>query len=364
MATSATGASTRHGASQTLRRVLLFAGIAVVLGVGLWILAPSFYRPANLLNVARQASFVGVIAIGQTFVILTGGIDLSVGAASAVCGVITAELAVRGWPPELILIAVLALGALIGLVNAIGVTNLKMQPFIMTLASTVALTGVALIISHAGPVLFVTPGNLTPIDISGPIWQLLGSGDIAGIPGPALIFAIVTIAATLALRYLAFGRYIYAVGGSIEAARLSGVRTNRTIGSAYVISGMCAGLVGMMVAARLQTGDPNAGSLANLDSITAVVMGGTSLMGGAGGVVGTAVGALVLGFLSNAMNLIGIDPYSQYVVKGFVIVAAVLFAQRAASGRLAERRVATTDLPKAAGPGPDTSGSGGGSPLL
>jgi ribose transport system permease protein len=327
----------------------LILPIAVVLAlfVVLYFLAPSFFRVTNLLNVARQSSFVGVIAIGQTFVILTGGIDLSVGAISAVVGVASALLAIMGWPPEAILAVALILGASIGLINGIGVAVLKMPPFIMTLASMVALQGVALWLANGGPVRFTTPG---------PVWAFVGSGDVAGIPGPVLIFAAVAIVGILALRYLAFGRFLYAIGGSLEAARLSGVRTNRIIVGAYLISGMCAGLVGLMTAARLSTGDPNSGSLANLDSITAVVMGGTSLMGGVGGVGGTVAGALMLGVLSNAMNLIGIDPFAQYVVKGLVIVGAVLFAARAAKSRLAERGQGGGTLSPAPGlvPAPET----------
>jgi ribose transport system permease protein len=325
------GRARRLGAARPNWNAIFVVGFLLVLGLGLWILAPSFYRPTNLLNVARQSSFVGVIAIGQTFVILTGGIDLSVGACYAVVGVVSAQLALMGWPPEAILVTALLLGSAIGLVNGMGVALLKMPPFIMTLASMVAMEGVALYLANGGPIRFTTKGT---------VWDLVGSGDVAGIPGPVIIFLVVVAVGFLVLRYLAFGRYIYAIGGSLEAARLSGVRTNRTIVGAYMVSGMCAGLVGLMTAARLSTGDPNGGSLANLDSITAVVMGGTSLMGGVGGVIGTALGALMLGVLSNTMNLIGIDPFAQYVVKGIVIVGAVLFAARAAKGRLAERGVA------------------------
>ncbi len=318
---------------------LVLIAIVLALLVLLLLLAPSFFHVSNLLNVARQSSFVGVIAIGQTLVILTGGIDLSVGAISAVVGVVSALLALMGWSPEEILGVALILGAAVGLINGVGVALLKMPPFIMTLASMVALQGVALWLANGGPVIFSNPG---------PVWAFVGSGDVARIPGPVIIFATVGLAAFITLRYTAFGRYVYAIGGSLEAARLSGIRTNRTVVAAYVISGMCSGLVGLMTAARLSTGDPNSGSLSNLDSITAVVMGGTSLMGGVGGVGGTIAGALMLGVLSNAMNLIGIAPYAQYVVKGAVIVGAVLFAARAAKTRLAEQRQ---------GPGP-AAGSG------
>jgi ribose transport system permease protein len=152
-----------------------------------------------------------------------------------------------------------------------------------------------------------------------------------------VIFLVISILGILALRYLPFGRFLYAIGGSMEAARLSGVRTNRVIVLAYAISGLCAGLAGVMTAARLGVGDPTAGSLSNLDAITAVVIGGTSLAGGIGGAVGTVFGALLLAVISNVMNLIGISPFDQQIVKGAVIVIAVLLAARGARRRFRER---------------------------
>jgi ribose transport system permease protein len=223
----------------------------------------------------------------------------------------------------------LLVGVGVGILNGIGVAVLGIQPFIMTLATMVAIQGLSLRLTNGGPQQFSNAAE---------IFQVIGSGNVFGIPGPFLVFVIVAIVGILVLRYLSFGRYIYAIGGSLEAARLSGVRTKRTLVMAYAISGLCAGLAGVMTASRLGVGDPTAGSLANLDAITAVVIGGTSLMGGTGGAVGTVFGALLLAVLSNVMNLIGISPFDQQIVKGVVIVIAVLVAVQATRRRLSERK--------------------------
>lgn len=305
--------------------ILIF--VVVVLAVA--ILVPAFFQPSNLLNVGRQSAIVGVIAIGMTFVILTGGIDLSVGSILALTGVTMAMLLNDGMVIGLAMLIALGVGLLAGVINGLGVALLGIQPFIMTLATMVAIQGVSLRITNGGPQQF---------NNSADVFGLIGSGSIFGVPGPFLVFLIVALLGILALRYLAFGRYVYAIGGSLEAARLSGVRTSRTLIVAYAISGLCAGLAGVMTASRLGTGDPTAGSLANLDAITAVVIGGTSLMGGTGGAIGTVFGALLLAILSNVMNLVGISPFDQQIVKGAVIVVAVLVAAYATRRRLSERK--------------------------
>lgn len=307
--------------------------LAVVFIAAVAILLPAFFQPSNLLNVGRQSAIVGVIAIGMTFVILTGGIDLSVGSTLALSGVTMAILVNDGWLIGSAILVALATGLVVGLINGIGVAVLKIQPFIMTLATMVAVAGLSLRVTGGGPQQF-NNSDFT--------FQLLGSGGIFGIPGPFIIFVCVAIIGILVLRNLTFGRFLYAIGGSVEAARLSGVQTTRTLISAYSISGLTAALAGVMTAARIGTGDPTAGSLANLDAITAVVIGGTSLMGGVGGAVGTVFGALLLAVLSNVMNLVGISPFDQQIVKGAVIVLAVLLAANAGRRRL-NRRAATAN---------------------
>lgn len=303
--------------------------IFILLLVALAALVPSFYQPANLLNVARQSSIVGVVAIGMTFVILTGGIDLSVGSILALSGVTMAMLINQGMVSGLAIVIALLVGVATGILNGLVVAVLKIQPFIATLASMVAITGLALRLTNGGPQAFNNNGD---------VFNFLGSGNVFGLPGPFLVFLIVAIIGILVLRYLAFGRFLYAIGGSPEAARLTGVPTRRTLVTAYAISGLAAALAGVMTASRLGVGAPTAGGLANLDAITAVVIGGTSLMGGTGGAVGTVFGAVLLAVLSNLMNLIGVSPFDQQIVKGVVIVLAVLLAMQATRKKISDRR--------------------------
>lgn len=314
-----------NAAFRNIRSNWITVTIAVALIAAVALFVPSFFQADNLLNVGRQSAIIGVMAIGMTFVILTGGIDLSVGSILALSGVTMAMLINEGWLIGAAMLAALAVGLAAGIVNGVGVAVLNIQPFIMTLATMVAVAGIALRVTDGGPQQF---------DNSADAFRIIGSGSVFGIPGPFVVFVIVSILGIVALRYLSFGRFLYAIGGSKEAARLSGVRTSRALISAYAISGSTAGLAGIMTASRIGTGAPTAGSLANLDAITAVVIGGTSLMGGTGGAVGTVFGALLLAVLSNVMNLIGISPFDQQIVKGVVIVIAVLLAAAATRRRL------------------------------
>ena len=301
--------------------------LAVIVAIAVFV--PTFFQPANLINVARQSSTVGVVAIGMTFVILSGGIDLSVGSILALSGVSMAMLINAGMVPGVAIAIALVIGVISGVINGIGVAILNIQPFIVTLATTVAILGIALRVTAGGPQAF---------DNSGALFNFLGSGNVFGLPGPFLVFVIIAVIGMLTLRYFAFGRYLYAIGGSPEAARLSGVPTKQTLITAYAVSGLAAGLAGVMTASRLGVGAPTAGGLANLDAITAVVIGGTSLMGGTGGALGTVFGAMLLAVLSNLMNLIGISPFDQQIVKGVVIVLAVLFAMQATKKRISDHR--------------------------
>lgn len=312
-----------------LRNNWITIAIFVVVVVAVAVFVPTFFQPANLINVARQSSIVGVVAIGMTFVILSGGIDLSVGSILALSGVSMAMFINAGMIPGVAIVVALFIGVASGVLNGIGVAILKIQPFIVTLATTVAILGIALRVTSGGPQSF---------DNSAALFNFLGSGNVFGLPGPFLVFVIVAVIGMLTLRYFPFGRYLYAIGGSSEAARLSGVPTKRTLIIAYAVSGLAAGLAGIMTASRLGVGAPTAGGLANLDAITAVVIGGTSLMGGTGGALGTVFGALLLAVLSNLMNLIGISPFDQQIVKGVVIILAVLFAMQATRKRISDRK--------------------------
>ncbi|GAT88404.1 ribose transport system permease protein [Paenarthrobacter nicotinovorans] len=288
--------------------------VAVVL-VATVILAPNFFEIPNLTNVTRQASIVGVVAVGMTFVILTGGIDLSVGSIIAAVGVSSAVLANSGVPPWVAMLGGLVIGLTIGIVSGLGVTLLNIPPFIMTLAMLVVVRGVALKISGGSPKSFMSDSAW---------WSFFGSGRIGPVPGPLIIFLIVATTAWVVLRYTPFGRKVYAIGGNIEVARLAGVRVDRVRVAVYGISGVTAAIAGVMTTAQLSVGAPTAGNLAELEAIAAVVIGGTSLMGGVGGVLGTVLGALLLAVLANLLNLLGVGPFDQQIVRGIIIVVAVI----------------------------------------
>lgn len=331
---------------------LLVSAVAVGLLVALVVYSPVFFEPRNLLNVARQASIIGVVAVGMTLVILTSGIDLSVGSTLALSAVIVATLVSGGVSPGFAALAGVALGAVAGVVNGVGVAHLRIQPFVMTLATMVGIRGVALRITDGGPRIFSTDSRL---------FATLGSGDVLGVPGPFVVFLILAASGWVLLRYTTFGRYLYAIGGSAEAARLSGVPIRRTIITAYAVTGGLAGMAGVLTAARLSSGDPSGGSLLELDAIAAVVIGGTSLLGGVGGMGGTVLGALLLALVANVLNLFGVSPFDQLIVKGAVIVLAVLLGAQAAKRRFHDSR---DQDPGSAEPGPvdPTRTSGTGSP--
>ena len=289
----------------------------VALVVVLAVLKPHFLSAANLTNVVRQVSINGVLAVGVTVVLLTGGVDLSLGSLEAVTGVVAAHLAHPGEFPLLVPVAagVLA-GAACGAVNGAVVTRCGVPSFIATLGMMTAARGLALVLSDGRPV-----SNMSP--------ALTGlAGDVAGVPVPALILAAVAAAVAWTLRNLRWGRYLYAVGGNAQAARAAGIRVRGVAFLAYALCGALAGLAGVRLAARITTGQPNAGAGYELDAIAAVVIGGTRLSGGVGGVGGTLLGVLLMGVIGNGLDLLNVPSYYQQIVKGLIIVGAVWFDRR------------------------------------
>lgn len=301
----------------TARRRWVVLTLLLATFVATWGLSPQFFQGQNIINVARQASIVGVVSVGMTFVILTGGIDLSVGSTLALSAITSAMMLGAGISPWLVILAQVSAGSVVGLVNGLGIARMRVQPFIMTLATMAIVRGLALRITEGYPQYFDSESGLI---------GFFGGAEIGPFPGPLLIFLATAAAGWVVLRYLPFGRFVYAVGGSSEAARLSGVRTGRTVVATYVISGACAGVAGIMTSARLGVGAPIAGNLVELDAIAAVVIGGTTLAGGSGGMGGTVIGALLLAVLSNVLNLLGVSPFDQQIAKGAVILVAVLLA--------------------------------------
>lgn len=316
---NSSSSSGREAAGAFVRRY--GAVIALVLLILLATLSSDrFLTLNNSLNVLRQISIVGVLALGMTFVILTAGIDLSVGAILTVVVVYTADtVELYGVVPGIAV--ALGVGALLGLVNGLGITLGKVQPFIMTLGMLAMAKGIALLFTQG-----------TPIAITNETFLALGNGRLFGIPNPVIVFLSLLLATWFVLSRTVFGRSVYAVGANEEAARLSGISVVRVKTAVYVVSGLMAGVAGVLYASQLGVGSPVAGDGYELDAIAATVVGGTSLFGGIGGVGGTFIGAALLGVLSNFLNLTGVSPYAQNVFRGALIVAAVLLQRRNARG--------------------------------
>jgi len=271
-----------------------------------------FLTVPNLLNVLRQVAIVGILAIGQTFVILTAGIDLSVGSTLGLAVVLFAGLLEHHGPALALPLGLLA-GLAVGLVNGLGVAFTRVPAFIMTLGMLSFVRGLA----------FIYTGG-TPIPIIDESFYAVGNGYLLGVPIPSLILIAALIASALVLRLTPFGRCVYAIGSNQDAARLSGVPVRRYKTAVYAISGCLAALAGLVFASQLGVGTPIAGQAYELDAIAAVVVGGTSLFGGRGSVLGTFVGTLIIGVLANVLNLTGVDPFVQQLFKGALIVIAVL----------------------------------------
>jgi inositol transport system permease protein len=293
--------------------------VILIVGLALSVSTDAFLSVANLTNVARQVSINGILAVGVTFVLLTGGVDLSLGSVVALSGVACATFAHPGDHSVFVPIAVgLLTGAACGLVNGTLVTLGGVAPFIVTLGMMTIARGLALIFSGGRPV----------ADMSNELTAL--AGDFFGIPIPMLCFAGVAVAAWFFLSNFRLGRHIYAVGGNENAARAAGVPDEPVKLFASGLCGLLAGLAGVVLAARITTGQPNAGQAYELDAIAAVVIGGTSLAGGVGTITGTLLGVLLIGVINNGLDLQGVSSYYQAVIKGVIIVGAVWLDRRQA----------------------------------
>jgi len=294
------------------RRFGTVIGLVVLCAI-LWILTPYFLTVSNLLNVAEQTSINAIVAVGMTFVILSAGIDLSVGSIVAFAGVVLG-LALRGDQPLAVALALaLATGVVCGLVNGLLVSVGDLPPFIVTLGTMSIARGAALL---------VTEGR--PISGFAPSFRVLATGRVGFVPAPVIATAVVYLAAHVALTRTTFGRYVYAIGGNEEATRLSGVAVRFHKAMIYAVSGLMSAIAAVILTARLNSAQPIAGMMYELDAIAATVIGGTSLMGGDGTLAGTLVGALIMGVLRNGLNLLGVSSFLQQIVIGGVIVVAVL----------------------------------------
>lgn len=295
-----------------------FLGL-IILIVIVSILNPSFLEPLNILNLLRQVAINALIAFGMTFVILTGGIDLSVGAILALSSALTAGMMVSGIDPMLAILIGCILGGLMGMVNGLFITKGKMAPFIATLATMTIFRGLTLVYTGGNPITGLGDNYL---------FQLFGRGYFLGIPVPAVTMILTFVVLFIILHKTPFGRKTYAIGGNEKAALISGIKVPKVKVMIYSLSGMLAALAGAILTSRLNSAQPTAGTSYELDAIAAVVLGGTSLSGGKGRIFGTLIGALIIGTLNNGLNLLGVSSFYQMVVKGIVILIAVLLDRK------------------------------------
>ncbi|EHN58470.1 MAG: ribose ABC transporter permease [Oenococcus sp.] len=296
-------------------------GALIVLVLIVAILNPAFLDINNLLNLLRQVSINAIIAFAMTFVILTAGIDLSVGSILAFSAAITAQLIVSGVPTVIAVVSGILLGGVAGAINGLLITKGGAAPFIVTLATMTIFRGATYVFTDGSP---ITGAKIT----NNYSFQVLGRGYFLGIPVPVIIMFAAFVVLYLLLHRMSFGRKTYAIGGNIKAAFVSGIKTNKILIWIYAISGAAAALAGMILTSRLSSAQPDAGTGYEMDAIASVVLGGTSLAGGKGRISGTFVGALIIGVLNNGMNLLGISSFYQQIVKGVVILIAVLLDRK------------------------------------
>lgn len=280
-------------------------------------LNPNFFTVDNILNILRQTSVNAIIAVGMTLVILTAGIDLSVGSVLALCGAFAATLVAMEVPVLVAVPTALLAGAALGAISGIIIAKGKVQAFIATLVTMTLLRGVTMVYTDGRP---ISTGFTDTADS----FAWFGTGYALGIPVPVWLMIVVFAGAWYLLNHTRFGRYVYAVGGNESATRLSGINVDRVKIGVYAICGLLAALAGIIVTSRLSSAQPTAGMGYELDAIAAVVLGGTSLMGGKGRIMGTLIGALIIGFLNNALNLLDVSSYYQMIAKAVVILLAVL----------------------------------------
>lgn len=291
----------------------------VLLFIVISVLNDSFIDPSNLKNLARQISINALIAFGMTFVILTGGIDLSVGSILALSSALMASMITKGTNPELAIVLSAVIGILLGTVNGVIISYGKVAPFIATLATMTIYRGATLVYTNGNPISGLSDD---------PIFTGFGQGFILDIPVPAIIMLIAFFILFFILKKTPLGRQTYAVGGNEKVSYISGIKIDRIKIFAYALTGCLCALAGGILTARLNSAQPTAGMGYELDAIAAVVLGGTSLAGGKGRISGTLIGALIIGTLNNGLNILNVSSFYQQVVKGVVILLAVLMDRK------------------------------------
>lgn len=304
-----------------VKRYGLIVVLVLLVGVSQY-LYPRFLDPQNIKNILSQNAPVGIIAVGMTFVMITGGFDLSVGSVYAAGATIYASLAVAGWSFPVAAAATIAMGLVAGLVNGLIVTPLNVNPFVATLGTMTAYSGLALIYSNSSPFVVADPG-----------FTQLGRGASLGLPVSIWILFAFFAVGQFVLAKTVYGRTLFAIGGNNEASRLAGLPTEWLRTSTYVVSGACASIAGMIIASRLAIGQADIGATMALDSIAIVVIGGTSLLGGEGAVWRTVIGMLIVAVLTNLLDSLAVDANYQLVIKGVIVIAAVALDARVRAAR-------------------------------
>ena len=306
----------RFGKEWIQTYMLIF--IVLGLGLALSIVSPHFLKVNNILNVLRQVSINGILAIGMTVVCLTGGIDLSVGSILAFSGIIAAGLLRDSQLPHLaIIIIAVVIGGFLGLYNGYFIAYWNAAPFVVTLSMMTIARGMTYVYSNGRPI-----SNLPES------YLVIGKGSFLGLPIPFFIWMVVFVLTSIMLSKLKFGRYVYAVGGNENAAMVSGINVRKIKMFVYVLSGIACGIAAVILTARVSAGLPTAGESYELDAIAAVVVGGTSMSGGRGSIVGTVLGVLIIGIMNNLLILLGVDSFLTDAFKGAIVVAAVLMQRK------------------------------------
>jgi ribose transport system permease protein len=312
---SVPGQSSRSVAGGLLAWLLSQSTILVllVLGTVIALLIPEFLTVNNLLNVLRQVSITGIVAVGMTFVIISGGIDISVGSTVALGGVVAVACLTAGFGIPLAILAALAVGSAVGAINGGLISFARVSPFVTTLGTMYVIRGMTLVVTN-GQAFWGLP----------PEFARIGQGYALHVPIPVIIMLMIYLAGYVLLRFFVFGRHVLAVGGDEEAARLCGIPVKGTKTMTYALSGMLAAVAGVILAGRLGSAQPSVGEGYELIAIAATVIGGTSLTGGKGTIMGTLIGTIILGIVSNALNLWGVASFYQTVIIGGIVLAAVL----------------------------------------
>ncbi|OAT52923.1 ABC transporter permease [Providencia heimbachae] len=321
-----------NNSKKELLQKLAALGGLVILIIIFSFTSDNFFSINNIMTVGLQTSTIAFIGMGVTCVILTGGIDLSIGSVVALSGVAAAIAVNAGVPVSIGMVIGVLTGGLCGFANGILIAGLRLPPFIATLGTMMIIRGIALYITDAAPVSGM-PDSFGDLG-NGALFRIIREGEngfpeviFPGIPYPVILMIIAAILFTFALTKMRIGRYLYAIGSNEEAARLSGIKTNKVKLCAYIISGTFAGICGVIIASRLVTAQPNGGMMYELDAIASAVVGGTSLMGGVGTIPGTLIGAFIIGVLRNGLNMNGVSFFVQQIIIGAVILLAVAYDQ-------------------------------------